>query len=148
MKQYPTLLRLQCHLTFCQNIHSCSFSQYNQLFYIKPCHEKTCCMPYANNKGADQPAHPRSLISAFVVHCLDSIIPLISISEISSLSSFCGCTGRFESRLIANPEDRFSRDEAHMRSIINDSRLNTCFALKSVRSSRAGVCAQIFMDKF
>ena len=29
-------------------------------------HEKTCLMPYANNKGADQPAHPRSLISAFV----------------------------------------------------------------------------------
>ena len=42
-------------------------------------------MPYANNKGADQPAHPRSLISAFVVRCLDSIISLVSISEISSL---------------------------------------------------------------
>ena len=36
-------------------------------------------MPYANNKGADQPAHPRSLISAFVVRCLDSIISLVSI---------------------------------------------------------------------
>ena len=42
-------------------------------------------MPYANNKGADQPAHPRSLISTFVVLCLDSIIPLVSISKISSL---------------------------------------------------------------
>ena len=42
-------------------------------------------LPYANNKGADQPAHPRSLISAFVVHWLGSIIPLVSISEISSL---------------------------------------------------------------
>ena len=42
-------------------------------------------MPYANNKHADQPAHPRGLISAFVVRCLDSIIPLISISKISSL---------------------------------------------------------------
>ena len=28
-------------------------------------------MPYANNKGADQPAHPRGLISAFVVRYLD-----------------------------------------------------------------------------
>ena len=36
-------------------------------------------MPYANNKGADQPAHPRSLISTFVVRCLDSIISLVSI---------------------------------------------------------------------
>ena len=29
-------------------------------------------MLYANNKGADQPAHPCSLISTFVVRCLDS----------------------------------------------------------------------------
>ena len=42
-------------------------------------------MSYANNIGADQPAHSRSLISAFVVRCLDSIIPLVSISEISSV---------------------------------------------------------------
>ena len=42
-------------------------------------------MPYANKKGAEQPAHPRSLISVFVVRCLNSIIPLIYISEISSL---------------------------------------------------------------
>ena len=33
-------------------------------------------LPYANNKGADQPAHLRSLINAFVVRCLDSIIPM------------------------------------------------------------------------
>ena len=31
-------------------------------------------MPYANNKDADQPAHPGSLISTFVVHSLDSIM--------------------------------------------------------------------------
>ena len=42
-------------------------------------------MPYANNNGADQPAHPRSLISAFVVRFLVSKMPLVSISEISSL---------------------------------------------------------------
>ena len=42
-------------------------------------------LPYASNKGTDQPAHPRSLISAFVFRCLDSIIPLVSISKISSL---------------------------------------------------------------
>ena len=29
-------------------------------------------LSYMNNKGTDQPAHPRSLISAFVVRCLDS----------------------------------------------------------------------------
>ena len=36
-----------------------------------------------DNKGADQPAHLRSLISTLVVRCLDSIIPLIAIAEIS-----------------------------------------------------------------
>ena len=30
-------------------------------------------VPYANKKDADQPAHPCSLISAYVVPCLDSI---------------------------------------------------------------------------
>ena len=42
-------------------------------------------MSYANNIGADQPAHPRSLISAFVVHCLDSVMSLVPVIEISSL---------------------------------------------------------------
>ena len=42
-------------------------------------------MPYANNKGADQLVHLRSLISTFVVHCLDSVISLVLISEISNL---------------------------------------------------------------
>ena len=40
-------------------------------------------MSYANNKGADQPAHLRSLISTFVVRCQDRMIPLVYISEIS-----------------------------------------------------------------
>ena len=49
----------------------------------EPSHEKMCFMSYANNKGADQTAHPRSLISAFVVRSLDSIISLVSRSKIS-----------------------------------------------------------------
>ena len=44
-----------------------------------------CLMSYANDKGADQPAHPRSLISAFVFRCLDSVISLDSIAKISRL---------------------------------------------------------------
>ena len=50
----------------------------------EPGHEKTCLMSYANNKGAYQPAHSRSLINAFVFRCLDSI-SLNSIAEISIL---------------------------------------------------------------
>ena len=40
---------------------------------------------YENTKGADQPAHPRSLINIFVVRCQDSVIPLVFISELSNL---------------------------------------------------------------
>ena len=49
----------------------------------EPGHEKMCLMLYANNKGADQTARKRSLISTFVVRCLDSITSLDSIAEIS-----------------------------------------------------------------
>ena len=56
-----------------------------QCYIFEPGHEKMCLMYYANNKGTDQPAHLRSLISTFVVHCLDSIIYLDSIAEISRL---------------------------------------------------------------
>ena len=53
----------------------------------EPSHEKMCLMSYANNKGADQPAHSRSLISAFVLRYLDGIIYMYldSIAEISRL---------------------------------------------------------------
>ena len=76
-------------------------------------HEKTCFMPYANNKGANQPAHPRSLISAFVVRCLDSIITILAKSTIfRTLVSLCRRGGRFESYQVANHKDIVSRDEA------------------------------------
>ena len=69
---------------------------------------------YANNKGADQPAHPRSLISAFIVRCIGSIISRVSIFAISWLVCFYSWAGQFESYLVPNPEDRFSHDEAHL----------------------------------
>ena len=46
---------------------------------------KKTVMPYANNKGADQAAHPHSPISAFDIRCLGSIISVVSICKISSL---------------------------------------------------------------
>ena len=50
------------------------------------------------------PAHLRSLISAFVVRCLDSITPLLAIAEISRLARLCSWAGRFESFLVGNPQ--------------------------------------------
>ena len=41
--------------------------------------KSTWLIPYVNNKGADQPAHPRILISNFVVRWLNSIIPVVAM---------------------------------------------------------------------
>ena len=50
-----------------------------------PRRDKTCLRGFANNKGADQPAHPRRLISTFVIRLLESIISKLASSEISIL---------------------------------------------------------------
>ena len=49
-----------------------------------PGHAKMCLM-HANNKGTDQ--HPHSLISTFVVCCLESMI-CIHVLTISKVSRF------------------------------------------------------------
>ena len=45
---------------------------------------KTCLREFANNKDADQPAHPRSLIIAFVIRLFESTISSLATSEISN----------------------------------------------------------------
>ena len=67
-------------------IRLCHSNSLDECAEVKsPGHVKMCLTSYANNKGADQPANPHSLISAFVVRCIDSIISLDSIAEISRL---------------------------------------------------------------
>ena len=63
-------------------------------------HAKTYLMPYANNKDAEQPSHPRSLISTFVVRCLDMYICYIQSFNI--LASFWSWAGWFESYQFQN----------------------------------------------
>ena len=58
-------------------------------------------MSYVNNKGADQSAHPCSLISAFVFRCVDNISRFYS-RNLKTLASFCVCVGRFVSGLVGN----------------------------------------------
>ena len=80
-----------------------------------------CLMQYANNKGADQPAHPRSLISAFVVRCQDRMIPLVYITEISRF--YLVSVAEQVSLCLAwsdTPEDTFSHGVAHMFWSFND----------------------------
>ena len=45
--------------------------------------QKTCLPGYANNKGSDQPAHPDSLIRAFVICSFQGIISRLGTSNIS-----------------------------------------------------------------
>ena len=45
--------------------------------------KKTGRRELANNKGSGQPAHPLSLISAFVIRILESIISRLATFEIS-----------------------------------------------------------------
>ena len=46
--------------------------------------------------------HGSSLISAFVVHCLDCVGPVVAILEIPWLASFCSWADWFESVLVGN----------------------------------------------
>ena len=68
-----------------------------------------------NNKDADQPAHSRSLISAFAVHFLDGIIHVLAEFKLSRLASLSVA----EQAGGPNPQDRFSCDVDH--SVIPDS---------------------------
>ena len=77
------IFNLASAITLCRLVQYCVF----YLYIFEREHEKMCLTPYANNKGADQPAHPCSLISAFVVRFLDSIIPILTKSKIAGLVS-------------------------------------------------------------
>ena len=47
-----------------------------------PQREKACLRGFANNKCADQPAHPCKLISAFVICFLESSISKLATREL------------------------------------------------------------------
>ena len=53
------------------------------------------------NKGADQ------------LHVIFATSIVQTIYFLKPLSIFCGCSARFVSDHVGNPEDRFSRDESH-----------------------------------
>ena len=61
----------------------CVISRLNTKYYMGLDARKPVFRRFANNTGADQPAHPRSLISAFVIRVLLSTISKLATSEIS-----------------------------------------------------------------
>ena len=85
--------------------------------YMSRAMRKLVFMSYVNNKGADQPAHPRSLISTFVVRCLDSVMFLVSVTKISSLVlASVAEQASLSLTWSETPKDTFSHDEAHMKN--------------------------------
>ena len=78
-------------------------------FTYEPCHEKTCLCHMRTTKAQIS----LRICTVWSASCLDSIIPLVSIFEISSLylASVSVC--------FRKPKDRFSRDEAHMDGMAN-----------------------------
>ena len=99
-------------------IHGYFFSLSCSVSIIGPGHAKTCLIPYANNKGADQPAHPRSLINTFVVRCFDSMICILAIYEVLRfyLGSVADQVGLTWSK---TPEDTFLHDVAFKSSVLS-----------------------------
>ena len=70
---------------------------------VKLCHEKTLLFAYAQ---------------ITFVFAIDSTTPLLSKSQMNFKppAIFCGCTARFVSDLVRNPEDRFSCDALSMNA--------------------------------
>ena len=106
-------------------------------------------LPYANNKGADQPAHSRCLISAFVVRCLDSVIPLVSNLYLASVAAQAGLslpwsqtpkTGYLVTRLIYDcvvqqvSGKHFVHQTSHLRRLMTKPTKWLC-AQRRLRSS-------------
>ena len=57
------------------------------MYNIRAISWENLLIPYVNNKDPYQPVHPRSLIGAFVFHCLDSIMSILAKSKFSWLFS-------------------------------------------------------------
>ena len=67
------------------------------------------------NKDADQLRRYREADQRLCFRYIDSTIHLLSqFQNFKPLAIFCGCTARFVSDLVGNPEDRVSHNEAHI----------------------------------
>ena len=85
---------------------ACGLMVVVMIVLFEPRHEKTCFCTMRTTKAQ---------ISTFIVRSLDSIIPVVAMSlNVKPLASLYSWAGQFESYLVANPEDRFSRDEVHL----------------------------------
>ena len=76
------------------------------------------------NKDADQLRGNREADQRLCfrhTHSTNSILPKY---EISSLCIFCGCTARFVSDQVRNPEDWFSQNEAQIKVVFSPEEMS------------------------
>ena len=67
------------------------------------------------NKDADQLHGNREADQRLCFRYIEIASPfLLLIQSFKPTAIFCGCTARFVSDLVGNPEDRFSRDVAYL----------------------------------
>ena len=93
------------------------------VFIFEPHHEKTCFCHMRTTK-----AHLACTSTQSDQRLCYSLLRLYNIcsfymQNFKPLASLCSWAGRFESYLVAHPEDRFSRDVAHL--LCTSSRLCT-----------------------
>ena len=97
-------------------IHIFFFAYYRAMIHMSRVVRKPVfCI--CENKDADQLRGNREADQRLCFRYIDRSIPLLpKIRNFKPLSIFCGCTARFVSDLVGNPEDRFShnRSEAHI----------------------------------
>ena len=73
-----------------------------------PSRDKTGLRGFANNTGADQPVHPRSLISAFVIRFFGKYYIYACYRwNFNFLASLCSWEDRFETRFDETPKTGF-----------------------------------------
>ena len=88
---------------------------------------------FGNNKGANKPAHPRSLISTLIIHLIESIhIRTCYKRNFNFLASLCSQAGWFESHFVGNPEDRCTHDEYDIKWALSRQNLSSRFPTKRV----------------
>ena len=102
---------------------------------------KTCLRGFANNTGADKPAHPRSLISALVIRFSESSYVNLLQVLFQFLASLCSRRDWFERLFAGNPKDGFSHDEAHIIS-----RIFKGISLEKIIKHKLCLSYQIFSD--
>ena len=142
------LIRLLLKVQSDQGLHCLSFLLH-LLHAYEPGREKTCLMSYANNKGADQPAHPHSLISAFVVRCLDSVMSPVSVTKISSpMLASVAEQANLSLAWSETPKDTFCHVVAHIY-MVKQHCLNSRTIRGIIEPRQANLCLRAFRhDKF